>query len=133
MLGWEVRKPSIIGLMVSISIFMVFVAYTFLVYSLDNLVEAVLSLVLDILVFVIILLTASRDVQWLEIFSMPKFQKGIGIIAIVLAVISVIGMVAVSEGVISQIDASWILPFTVSVACMIILSDIANAQKEITH
>lgn len=133
MFGWELRKPSIVGLMASISILIVLVTYTFIVYSLDDLTEIIFSLVLDIAVFATILVVVCRDVQWLEIFSVPKFQKRIGITTIVLAVIFVIGMVAISEDMISQFDASWFFPCVIALACMYILSDIASAQKEIAH
>lgn len=133
MLGWELRKPPIAGLIASISILIVMVAYTFIVFPLDNLMGIIASLVLDIIVFVTTLLVASRDVQWLEIFAVPKFQKWIGILTIVLAIILVIGMVAVSEDVISQFDASWIFPFVIAWACIVILSYVESAQKKIDH
>ena len=44
-----------------------------------------------------------------------------------------IGMVAVSEDMISQFDVSWLFPCVIALACMYILSDIASAQKEIIH
>lgn len=130
MLGFELRKPPIVGLIVSISILIVLVAYTFILYPLDNFMNIAISLVLDMIVFAAMLLTVSRDVQWLEIFSVPKFQKQIGIFTIVLTAIFVIGMVAVSENIISQFDASWIFPFVIAWACIVILSCVESAQKK---
>ncbi len=130
MLGFELRKPPIVGLIVSISILIVLVAYTFILYPLDNFMNIAISLVLDMIVFAAMLLTVSRDVQWLEIFSVPKFQKQIGIFTIVLTAIFVIGMVAVSEDIISQFDASWIFPFVIAWACIVILSCVESAQKK---
>ena len=130
MFGWELRKPSIVGLMAAISILIVLVAYTFIAFPLDNLIEIVVSLVLDIIVFATVLVVVSRDVQWFEIFSVPKFQKRIGITMIVLAVIFVIGIAAVSEDMISQLDASWLFPCVIALASIYVLSDIAIAPKE---
>lgn len=131
MFGWELRKPSIVGLMASISILIVLVTYTFIVYSLDDLMEIIFSLVLDVAVFVTILLVVCRDVQWLEIFSVPKFQKQIGIITIVIAVMFAIGMVAVSQDKFSQINAAIILIFLVGIFSQLIYSCAISAKKDL--
>ncbi len=129
MLGYELKKPSIAGLMASISVFIVMVAYTFIA-PLNDLVELVIFLCVDILVFAVMLLTVSRDVQWLEIFSLPKFQKQIGIITIVLAIIFVIGMVAVSYDLYPQIYAAIILIFLVGIFSQLIYSCAISAKKD---
>ena len=130
MLGYELKKPSIAGLMASISVFIVMVAYTFIA-PLNDLVELVIFLCVDILVFAVMLLTVSRDVQWLEIFSLPKFQKQIGIITIVLAIIFVIGMVAVSYDLYPQIYAAIILIFLVGIFSQLIYSCAICAKKDL--
>lgn len=130
MLGNKLKKPPIAGLMASISVFIVMVAYTFIA-PLNDLVELVIFLCLDILVFAAMLLTVSRDVKWLELFSVPKFQKQIGIITITLAIIFVIGMVAVSEGMFSQINAAVILFAMVGVFSQLIYSCTEIAKKEL--
>ena len=129
MLGYELKKPSIAGLMASISVFIVMVAYTFIA-PLNDLVELVIFLCVDILVFAVMLLTVSRDVQWLEIFSLPKFQKQIGIITIVLAIIFVIGMVAVSYDLYPQIYAAIILIFLVGIFSQLIYLCAISAKKD---
>lgn len=130
MLGYELKKPPIAGLMASISVFIVIVTYTFIA-PLNDLVERVIFLCLDIIVFAAMLLTASRDIQWLEIFSVPKFQKQIGIITIVIAVMFAIGMVAVSQDKFSQINAAIILIFLVGIFSQLIYSCAISAKKDL--
>lgn len=130
MFVYKLRKPPIAGLMASISVFIVMVAYTFIA-PLNDLVELVIFLCLDIIVFVAMLLTASRDIQWLEIFSVPKFQKQIGIITIVIAVTFAIGMVAVSQDKFSQINAAIILIFLVGIFSQLIYSCAICAKKDL--
>lgn len=130
MLGYKLKKPPIAGLMASISVFIVMVAYTFIA-PLNDLVELMIFLCVDIIVFAVMLLTASRDVQWLEIFSIPKFQKQIGIITIVLAIIFVISMVAVSYDLYPQVYAAIILIFLVGIFSQLIYSCTISAKKDL--
>lgn len=130
MLGHKLKKPPIAGLMASISVFIVMVAYTFIA-PLNDLVELAIFLCLDTIVFVAMLLTVSRDIQWLEIFSVSKFQKQIGIITIVIAAMFAIGMVAVSQYEFDQINAAAILITMVGLISTLIYSCAESAKKEL--
>lgn len=83
------------------------------------------------IVFAAMLLTASRDIQWLEIFSVPKFQKQIGIITIVIAAMFAIGVVAVSQDKFSQINAAAIFITIVGLISTLIFSCAESAKKEL--
>lgn len=131
MFGWKVRKPSIVGLMFSIAILAVMLTYTFVTSPLNDLIWIAAQLFLDLAAFALILLTVSLDVQWLEIFAMSKFQKQIGILAIAVAAVFVIGMIIVSRNASLQDNVAVMFIFVVGLACTVIRSFIEFDTKEV--
>ena len=131
MLGRKLKKPPIVGLVASISILIILLAYTFVSCPLDNLVGIVTWLCVDIITFAIIYITVSLDVCWLDIFSTQSFQKNISIMIIAIMLIIVGELILTYLDMIAHYEPITIYLIVIMCACFYIISYATRAQKEL--
>lgn len=134
MFGWKLRKkPPIVGLAISLSILIMLLALTLLIFSTEDHIGIALGVILDLIVFGFAYFAMSIDVQWIELLTMPKFQRNISMIVLAVAIIIACLMAVKSFEVIEYGTLFVICIATLSCALFFILGSVESAQKTINH